>query len=145
MNDDSLSRTGESPAKIMKDENSINQQGQPQITLISTDNQSEFHNESQLNNMNIVSWKKTIEKFLDSYTTTVIMSIATVYALFGGDIMTLGFPKSDDVVFSSLFVVCLFLFTSELIVSFFFKFGYKWSFYFWLDLVATLSLIPELE
>lgn len=82
--------------------------------------------------------------FLDSTTVTIVMNVITIYALFGDDIKTLGFPKSADDVFSSLVVVCLFLFLCELVLSFLYKPNYKWSFYFWLDLIATLSLIPDI-
>ena len=145
MNEESLSRTGESPTKFIKEETNPSHQGFSQITLISIDNQTDLHNDSQTINMKLISFRKKVEDFLDSYITTITMSIATVYALFADDIMTLGFPKSDDVIFSSLFIICLFLFTLELTLSFVFKPGYKWSFYFWLDLIATLSLIPDLE
>ena len=85
-----------------------------------------------------------INSFLDSTLFSITLNIITLYALFGDDIKTLGFPKSSDDIFSSLVVFCLLLFLIELILSFLYKPGYRWSFYFWLDLVATLSLIPDI-
>jgi hypothetical protein len=32
----------------------------------------------------------------------------------------------------------------ELLLSIYAKKGYWWSFYFWLDLIATVSLIPDI-
>lgn len=90
------------------------------------------------------AFNKKIGSFLDSTLVSIVMNIITLYALFGDDVKTLGFAKSSDDVFSSLVVFCLLLFLIELILSLIYKPGYRWSFYFWLDLVATLSLIPDI-
>lgn len=125
-----------------KEETDLNSTSFPQVTLISTDQHSDFN--SSYNGGNTKSYGQKIESFIDWNPVTITMSIVTLYALFGDDIKTLGFPKSDDDIFSSLVVVCLILFSLELLLSFFFKPNYKWSFYFWLDLIATLSLVTDI-
>ena len=132
----------ESPAKVFRSENAESFTV-PQITLVSNDNHSEGNTDG-LVGFKKKSWTDKCREFIESTPVVITMSVATVYALFGDDIKTLGFPKSDDDVFSSLVVICLFLFTLELVLSFLTKDGYKWSFYFWLDLVATLSLVPDI-
>ena len=72
------------------------------------------------------------------------MTTATIYALFGDDIRYAAFYKSADDVFFSLATICLFLFLLELLVSFWVKKDYRWSFYFCLDAIATVSLIPDI-
>lgn len=92
----------------------------------------------------IMSLRTKIFKRLDSKYFTIFMTFITIYALFGDDIRIAFFSKSSDVVFFSLASTCMFFFTFELIMLFFTKKNYKWSFYFWLDFVATLSLIPDI-
>jgi hypothetical protein len=72
------------------------------------------------------------------------MTILTVFALFGDDIRVLAFSQREDDVFYGLSAVCLLFFLLELVLSSFAKPGYVWSFYFWLDLVATISLLPDI-
>lgn len=72
------------------------------------------------------------------------MTFITIYALFGDDIRTSSFSKSSDDVFYSLATICLCLFLLEFILCCFLKTDYIFSFYFWLDLVSTLSLIPDI-
>lgn len=93
---------------------------------------------------NSESKNAVIEAFLDSKKVTITMSFVTIFALFADDVKTLGFVKSEDNTFSSLIVICLLLFLLELLLSFFYKPNYKWSFYFWLDLIATLSLLTDI-
>ncbi|OMJ77735.1 hypothetical protein SteCoe_22604 [Stentor coeruleus] len=113
------------------------------VTLIQTDKE----NEGLLNDSNKIPNASRNEKFftfLESKKVTITMSLVTIYALFADDIKTLAFAKSSDDIFSTLVVICLLLFTGELVLSSLYKPNYKWSFYFWLDLVATLSLITDI-
>jgi hypothetical protein len=72
------------------------------------------------------------------------MTIVTIYALFGDDVRMLVFAKSADDVFYGLSVAALFFFLLELVLSCYAKPDYFNSFYFWLDLVATVSLVPDI-
>lgn len=72
------------------------------------------------------------------------MTMVTIYALFGDDIRIVAFTKSSDSVFYGLASLSFICFLTELIVSWFAKPKYKLSFYFWLDLIATLSVIPDI-
>jgi hypothetical protein len=90
------------------------------------------------------SWKETLTWAIDHNATTIYMTLLTVYALFGDDIRVLAFAKSADDIFFGLSVVALFSFLMELLLSCAAKPDYFNSFYFWLDLVATVSLIPDI-
>jgi hypothetical protein len=72
------------------------------------------------------------------------MTIVTIYALFGDDLRMLAFDKSADNVFYGLSAFALACFAVELVLSCWVKPGYFNSFYFWLDLIATVSLIPDI-
>jgi hypothetical protein len=72
------------------------------------------------------------------------MTLLTIYALFGDDLRLLATPKRDDEIFYSLSCVCLFFFTLEVVMASFVKENYLLGFFFWLDVVATISLIPDI-
>jgi class 3 adenylate cyclase len=132
-----------SPEKITLDDGNSISKSFNQITLIQTEKENEGVLED-CRKISSVKHSQMMEDFLESKKVTITMSIVTIYALFADDVKTLGFPKSADDAFSSLVVICLLLFALELVLSFSYKTNYKWSFYFWLDLVATLSLITDI-
>jgi len=72
------------------------------------------------------------------------MTIVTIYALLGEDIKLLATTKSSDDVFITLTSICLVLFSIELLLQSIGKDGFLNSFFFWLDLVSTVSLITDI-
>ncbi|OMJ84319.1 hypothetical protein SteCoe_14605 [Stentor coeruleus] len=84
-------------------------------------------------------------RILDSNILLVFMLIVTFYALFSDDIRISQFSKSQDDGFFALSCCALSFFSIEMIMSFIFKGEYRWSFYYWLDLIATLSIIPDID
>eukprot|EP00563_Minutocellus_polymorphus_P005988 CAMPEP_0181030934 /NCGR_PEP_ID=MMETSP1070-20121207/5976_1 /TAXON_ID=265543 /ORGANISM="Minutocellus polymorphus, Strain NH13" /LENGTH=909 /DNA_ID=CAMNT_0023108303 /DNA_START=170 /DNA_END=2896 /DNA_ORIENTATION=- len=86
------------------------------------------------------------------------MMIVTLFVLFGDDLRLLSFPPSADTAFAVLNNMCFFLFLIELVLncwakSEFFRTksiwrpkvkGYMFSFFFWLDLLAVVSMIPDI-
>lgn len=105
-----------------------------------------------------------INRFVDSRAATILMAVVTFYALFGDDARLAVFPKEADVVFMVLSSISFFLFAIELVLNSLGKTdcvprsktsggwrerflgvrGYLLSFFFLLDFVATLSLLPEI-
>ena len=73
------------------------------------------------------------------------MLFVTIYALVGDDIRILAFQKSSDDVFLWLNVFALTLFIIELIFSSIGVKGYFGSFFFWLDLLSTVSVVTDIE
>lgn len=73
-----------------------------------------------------------------------LMTLVTVYALFFDDVRILGFSKDADKGFYGLTVIVFFLFTFEIVVHSICTQGYFLSFFFWLDIISTLSLIPDI-
>lgn len=103
--------------------------------------------------------------FLEHPATTAFTTIMTIYALFGDDIRQWGCDSDADSVFEAISTFAFFVFVCEFIASCAFKPGYltdysyrvpdkvpvlggtvlfMGSFYFWLDLMATLSLVLEI-
>ena len=75
---------------------------------------------------------------------TFFMTVITVYALFGDDCRFLFFSTSADDVFFGISLGCLTFFFLEILMSSLSKEGYFLGFYFWLDMVATLSLVTDI-
>eukprot|EP00746_Dinoflagellata_sp_MGD_P124293 gnl/MRDRNA2_/MRDRNA2_58879_c0_seq1.p1 gnl/MRDRNA2_/MRDRNA2_58879_c0~~gnl/MRDRNA2_/MRDRNA2_58879_c0_seq1.p1 ORF type:complete len:955 (+),score=207.34 gnl/MRDRNA2_/MRDRNA2_58879_c0_seq1:94-2958(+) len=68
------------------------------------------------------------------------MTILTVYALFGDDIKMLSTEKTADDYFNVVICVTMFMFCVEIVLQSIGKDGYYGGFFFWLDLISTLSL-----
>ncbi len=72
------------------------------------------------------------------------MTITTIYALFGDDIRMLAFSKEADEIFYYITCVSMFLFTLEIVIASICKPDYIFGFYFWLDVISTVSLITDI-
>lgn len=76
-------------------------------------------------------------------TTTIL--IATLYALFGDDIRVAFFSRSHDTAFDVITLIIMILFAFEIVINSAVDSRYLLSFYFWLDLIATCSLIMDIS
>jgi hypothetical protein len=85
-----------------------------------------------------------------------LMMIMTFFVLFADDIRLLTAPKSVDDGFQVVNSVCLFFFIFELVLTTWAKTrissyspfvlnGYLFSFFFFLDLIAILSMLPDIN
>jgi len=72
------------------------------------------------------------------------MSFLTIYVLFIEDFRLLLIPKGIDSVFMFFNCIALALFSIDLVMSCLVLKGYFLGFYFWLDLVGTVSLISDI-
>lgn len=75
---------------------------------------------------------------------TAVMTLVTLFALFGDDFRLWFCPSVIDPYFQGCLIFCLFLFTAEVLLNSCMVNDFKWSFFFWLDVVATLSLIVDI-
>jgi hypothetical protein len=73
------------------------------------------------------------------------MTLITLYALIADDIKLLSCDVTADVYFTGITIMSFFMFLLELIASSIGKQGYWLSFFFWLDLIATLSIITDIQ
>ena len=74
----------------------------------------------------------------------IFFNILVFYALFADDFRTIVLPKSADYYMDSITVVCIFVFSSEVLVSIVIRKGYFNSFFFYLDILSTLTLFFDI-
>lgn len=72
------------------------------------------------------------------------MTMVTLYALFMDDIWVLALPIEADEILWGVTTGAFVLFLIELVLSSLAIDGYLCGFYFWLDLIATISLISDI-
>jgi hypothetical protein len=75
---------------------------------------------------------------------TGVMFFLTIFALFATDVHNLTMPKSQDAILDWLMFMSLIAFMVELIIGSYVKPKYIGRLFFWLDLVATLSIVPDI-
>jgi hypothetical protein len=88
--------------------------------------------------------KKKLEKFLDSSPVIVVMTIFTIFVLFGNDIQDVCLPRSVDIGWDITVCFMLACYATEIILSSIAKPDYLWSFFFWLDFISTISLLQDI-
>jgi len=74
----------------------------------------------------------------------VFTALLTVYALTGDDFRLLGTDKPADAVFDAATVFCILVFALEILVSVLGREDYFGSFFFFLDLVATVTMVLDI-
>ena len=94
--------------------------------------------------MLVKQWKKRIVKFIDSIFVMILMTLITIYSLFFDDIRSVGVGMAYDNVFYGLSCAAMALFTFEIIISSYAKDYYFNSFFFWLDLISTITMITDI-
>jgi hypothetical protein len=72
------------------------------------------------------------------------MTLLTIYALFGDDIRLCATTVNADDIFFSLTALSLLFFSIEIVLNSIAREGYFGGFFFWLDLVSTISLITDI-
>lgn len=71
------------------------------------------------------------------------MTVVTIYTLFFDDIRVVLFKKKWDNIFYSLSFVSMIVFAVEFIISCFALDGYFMTFFFLLDLLSIITMIPD--
>lgn len=113
-------------------------------------------------------FRSTVQYYTESTVFTILMSVLTIWALYNSDIKFAATDKEADTPFEIIITIAFFLFIAEIIAQCIYKEDYlclpqwkaledeEWyetwyrriqfgSFYFWLDWIATLSLILEVR
>ncbi|CAD7955057.1 unnamed protein product [Amoebophrya sp. A120] len=83
-------------------------------------------------------------EFFDSRPVMLSMACLTVFVLWGDDLRLYAFPKDYDPVFYTFFLMAFLIFFFEFMGNTICKPGYKGGFFFWLDLIATFSLLIDI-
>ncbi len=85
-----------------------------------------------------------IDAILENTVFSVLINLLTLYALFGDDIRVMTTRKNADIGFDIVTIIALIAFTFEIIFSVLARPGYNFSFFFWLDVISTVSLILDI-
>lgn len=88
--------------------------------------------------------RTTIREIVEGKIVTIIMAITTVFALFGDDIRLWFTGKGADPYFYAFLCLSMVLFFIEILINSCVIDQFKYSFFFWLDIIASLSLIPDI-
>lgn len=89
-------------------------------------------------------WKRKIQVILNHWITIILMNLVTIYSLFFDDIRIIALEKEDDGYVYGVACFVFFLFLTEIILQSIVEEGYFASFFFWLDLLSTISLLPDI-
>jgi hypothetical protein len=84
------------------------------------------------------------EKFLGGWTFQGLMTIITIYCLFGDDVRQMAFTAQSDYIFYILSTISLGAFSLEIVLQSILREDYWLGFYFWLDLISTVSLLTDI-
>ena len=93
---------------------------------------------------NDVKIKQRLRDFVEGKFVTILMTIVTLFALVGDDIRLWLTDKSADPYFFTALITSFFLFLSEILINTVVTDEFKYSFFFWLDIIATFSLIIDI-
>lgn len=85
-----------------------------------------------------------MEKFLENYFVVGFMAMVTIYSLFFDDIRSAAFGEHADMTFYIITFICMTLFVLEIFLSSISKKNYFLAFFFWLDIISTVSMIPDI-
>ena len=81
---------------------------------------------------------------VEGHFVTFIMTSTTIFALFGDDLRVWLTSKEADPYFFAALFLSLNLFAVELLLQSCVVNDFKYSFFFWLDFIATLSLVLDI-
>ena len=88
--------------------------------------------------------RQEVRKFIEGKYITVLMTLTTFFALFGDQMrLWVTFKDSDPFFFAAL-TIALILFSSELLIMSSVKDDFKYGLFFWMDFVATASLLQDI-
>jgi hypothetical protein len=87
--------------------------------------------------------KRRIDDSLQNSVHEIFMAIITVYILYADDIRTLT-DKSNDQGFYVTSFICILIFLLEILVLCIVRKGYLCSFFFWMDLISTLTTFMDI-
>mmetsp|Transcript_15315 Transcript_15315/g.44278 ORF Transcript_15315/g.44278 Transcript_15315/m.44278 type:complete len:969 (-) Transcript_15315:124-3030(-) len=85
-------------------------------------------------------YKDVCRHIVESNSFTAFTMVLTIWALLGDDLRLLLTQKDEDPIFNWIVIILIIVFGVEFLLSVAGKADYRWSFFFWLDLLSTASL-----
>lgn len=93
----------------------------------------------------VVPSRQTVREFSEGKFVTLVMAAVTIFALFGDDFRLWFTTKQADVWIDGALIVSLVAFTVEILVNSCVVDDFKYSFFFWLDIIATVSIMVDVK
>ena len=90
-----------------------------------------------------VPTRQKVREFSEGKFVTILMAFVTIFALFGDDFRLWFTTKHADIFLDSALIFSLFAFTLEILVNSCVVDDFKYSFFFWLDIIATVSICVD--
>lgn len=87
--------------------------------------------------------RKQCAAFIDHACVVVYMTLLTIYALYMDDIRMIALPPDYDDIFYGITLVAMICFALEILIASYAKDDYMYSFFFWLDIISTISMVPD--
>lgn len=88
--------------------------------------------------------KEIFEKLLNNNYWILFITLLTIYCLFGEDFKSAFISKNYDMAFNVISIVCIVVFSLEIVASITIKPAYYRSFFFYLDLISCISIFLDL-
>ncbi len=89
-------------------------------------------------------WQIRLERIMDSAYMQIFMSLLSIFALFADEIRMVAFNKYADTAFYTLLCISMGIFFVEIFLCSICKEDYFMSFFFWLDIISTVSLVGDI-
>lgn len=89
-------------------------------------------------------WRTFCTRMATSPTFSTITTLLTIFALFGDDIRLMSTEKPTDFIFDIVTQVSIAVFLLEVVVRSFGQANYIYGFFFWLDILSTLTLVLDI-
>ena len=91
-----------------------------------------------------LTMKQKINAALMHPVMVILMTLVTIYTLFFDDLRIVCFPISSDNFWYSCSAIALLVFVVEMCLSIYALDEYFCTFFFWLDLISTITMIPDI-
>jgi hypothetical protein len=88
--------------------------------------------------------KPKVNSFLQHWAVATFMFSVTLFALFGDDLRQVVTDKEGDDLFYNITTVCMGFFALEIALTVYGDPEYLWSFFFWLDILSTATLVFDI-
>lgn len=92
----------------------------------------------------VLTAKQKINAALMHPLVVVVMTLVTIYTLFFDDLRVIWFPISLDNFWYSCSLIAMLIFIVEMCLSIYAVDDYFCSFFFWLDFISTVTMIPDI-
>ena len=99
----------------------------------------------KMNEEDLVPTRQKVREFFEGKFITILMAAVTIFALFGDDFRLWFTTKKADVWIDGALIVSLVAFTVEILVNSCVVDDFKYSFFFWLDIIATVSICVDVK